>query len=82
MQQSVGIDEIVGITRRDGRKLMAEETGNAVVLAVIIQDVGLVMPLLQEIGTSGQVIRPDLGLLRPGIVAVEPLTVSDEKIRG
>ena len=78
MLQCVRIHEIVRIAGRNVRQLVPEQPGDAVILPVIIEDIGLEAALLQQIGAAGQVIHPRAGLLRPGIVAVEPLTVSDE----
>ena len=78
MLQRVRIHEIVRVAGRDVRQLVPEQTGDAVVFPVIIEDIGLETALLQQIGAAGQVIHPGAGLLRPGIVAVEPLAVSDE----
>ena len=76
--QGVGIDEIVRIAGRDVRQFVPEQAGDAVVFAVIIEDVGFEAALLQQIGAAGQIVRPGAGLLRPGVVAVEPLAIADE----
>ena len=77
-QQAVRVDEVVGIAVRNGRKFVTEQAGDAVVLAVIIEDIGLIATLLEHKRTPGQVVGPYLRLLRPGLVAVEPLAVTDQ----
>ena len=64
------MDEVVGIPVRDLGKRPFEEPADRVVLPVVIEDIGLVTALLQQEAAAGEVIRPGLRLVRPGLVPV------------
>ena len=57
---------------------MGKQAGNHVVLAVIIEHVGHVATLLQQVTAAGQVVGPCLGHLGPGLMAVEPLAIDHQ----
>ena len=76
--EAIRVDEVVGIAGRNLGQLRSEQPRNAVVLAVIVKDIGLETALLEKIGTAGEIVRPDPRLFRPGLVPVEPLAETEQ----
>ena len=76
--ESIRVDEVVGIAGRYLRQLLPEQSRDGVVLAVIVEDIGLETALLKEIGTAGQIVRPYPGFLRPCLVTIKPLAKTQQ----
>ncbi len=66
MQHNVAVHKVEAITiRRILDRLPSEDRGQRALLAIEVSHVGVVMSLLQQVGTARQISHPWLGLIRP-----------------
>ena len=69
---------VVVVAVRKGRDFLEHYSRCVVVLTVVVGDIGHETALLKHITAAGQIIRPCLRLVGPGLVTVEPLAVFSE----
>jgi len=78
MQQSIRIKVVEIIALGDLWQRMGEESCNAVVFAVVVKNIGDILPLLEHIGAACKIVCPGLCLFGPGLVAVKPLSENQQ----
>ena len=82
MQEHVGIGIVEIVPNRNlgqVREILASVLRRGVgVFAVVQQDVRHAAARLHHRAAAGEIVRPDLGVGGPGLVAVEPLSVAEE----
>ncbi len=82
IQQGVRTAEIVGVTCRYfrmGPPVFGHDIG---AFPVVNQDIRHVTALLEQVAAAGQVIRPVLRIIRPGLVPAEPLAEDQQAQAG
>ena len=75
LRQRGRVDIVVRRRRRNLGLVGVEESGNIVVVAIVVGYVGDVSALLEHITGAREIVYPRAGLLCPSLVTVEPLSV-------
>src|ERR1700690_1793556 len=79
MNQPIGVYVVEVVAGRNIRSRIGKERGDIRVFTVKIKYVRGKMPLLQQERIASEIAGPDIRLLCPGFVAIEPLSARPER---